>query len=197
MAAMAQRAFLAALIGGAGALASFMTRGKLTLDLGWGRSIHAVGPLCVRIAAPRELVFSELSAPYLEGAGERGPHRAEILERGEDGVVARHLTKVWFYTVETVEYVRFDPPRRVTFRHLRGPVPHATEEIVLREAGGATELEYRGEVGIDFWSLGRLAGRHWVIPVWEGQVRGSLQGIRVRCESPRMPTREIRHRSGD
>ncbi len=59
----------------------------------------------------------------------------EVLARGEDLVVAAHHTKVHFYTARTVEVIEFEPPTRVGFRHLTGPVPHAVEEFVLEETG--------------------------------------------------------------
>jgi hypothetical protein len=157
-----------------------LAMGRLHLDLGWGRSMHELGPITVRIAAPRELVFEIIAAPYL-GRTPRGSG-IEVLERSEDLVVAAHYTKVHFYTARTVEAIRFEPPARVGFRHLVGPVPHAVEQFLLEEAGDETALRYGGEVGIDFFVLGRLAGRHWVRPQWERTVREHLEDIKQRAE---------------
>jgi hypothetical protein len=160
----------------------FMTRGWLTLDLGWGRTLRPVGPIVSRIEASRELVFEQISAPYLgrTPSGLRG--KIEVLDQGDRLVVAAHRTKLrWFESV-TVESIVFDPPGRIGFRHLRGPVPHAVEEFLLREEAGGTVLEYRGELGIDFWVLGRLAGRLWVVPTWEKAVRASLEHIKGQAE---------------
>jgi hypothetical protein len=82
----------------------------------------------------------------------------------------------------TAEAVAFDPPDRIGFRHLRGPVPHAVEEFLFRDDAGSTLIEYRGELGIDFWLLGRLAGRFWVAPTWEKAVHGSLEHIKGQAE---------------
>ena len=121
-----------------------------------------------------------ISEPYLR----HNPKDSgiEVLARGEDLAVAAHHTKVHFYTAITVEAVKFEPPDRVGFRHLRGPVPHAVEEFVLEEADGVTELRYSGEVGIDFFFLGRIAGRRWVRPEWEKAVRKDLDDLRQRAE---------------
>jgi uncharacterized protein YndB with AHSA1/START domain len=172
---------LALLIIGLGAgLFLLLAMGRLHLDLGWGRSHHALGPIEVTIDAPRELVFEILSAPYLGRApADTG---IEVLARADDLVVAAHHTKVHFYTARTVEIVDFEPPARVGFRHLLGPVPHAVEQFVLRDAGGATELRYDGEIGIDFFLLGRIAGRHWVRPQWERAVREHLGDLKERAE---------------
>jgi hypothetical protein len=154
--------------------------GRLNLDLGWGRSLHGLGPIEVRIAAPRDLVFEMISGPYLG----RTPGRSgvEVLARSDDLAVAAHHTKVHFYTARTIEVVEFDRPTRVGFRHLTGPVPHAVEEFQLEEADGVTRLRYSGEVGIDFFALGRIAGRHWVRPQWELAVREHLEGLKERAE---------------
>jgi hypothetical protein len=171
------------LIGGVLTLLSWLTRGKLTLDVGAGRSFHRLGPVSVVIAAPRDLVFEQLSAPYL-GRTPRGlTETLEVLERGSDLVVARHRSKVAFWTAETVESVRFEPPERISFRHLRGPVPHALEAFELFEHEGSTELVYRGELGIDFWVLGRLAGRYWVTPTWLSIVERHLDEAKSAAEA--------------
>lgn len=166
----------------AGIAGSFLllAMGRVSLDLGWGRSVHQLGPIEVAVAAPREMVFEMIRAPYFA----RLPKDAEIevLARGERIAVAAHHTKVHFYTARTVEVVEFEPPARVWFRHLSGPVPHAVEEFALRESDGRTEIRYSGELGIDFFILGRLAGRRWVRPQWERSVRQHLEELRTRAE---------------
>jgi hypothetical protein len=160
-----------------------MMRGKLTLDLGWGRSLHTVGPLTARIEAPRPLVFQQIASPYLGRTPREAREHLQVWERGSDMALARHFSKVGFYTAETVETVRFEEPERVVFRHVRGPVPHVAEEFVLREDGDATLFSYRGELGIDFWFLGRIAGRRWVVPEWERQVRPQIDQLKERAEA--------------
>jgi hypothetical protein len=166
----------------AGIAAGFLllAMGRLHLDLGWGRSFHELGPIEIRIAAPRDLVFELISEPYLRRNSKDSG--IEVLARGESLVVAAHHTKVHFYTARTVEAVKFDAPDRVGFRHLSGPVPHAVEEFVLTETEGETELRYGGEVGIDFFFLGRMAGRRWVRPQWERAVREHLEEVTERAE---------------
>lgn len=166
-------AVLLALVAG---LFMLLAMGRLHLDLGWGRSLHELGPIQVRIAAPRKLVFEIVSAPYLGRSS--GASGVEVLARGADLVVAAHYTRVHFYTARTVEAVEFGPPGKVRFTHLTGPVPHAVEEFALEQVDGATELRYRGEIGIDFFLLGRIAGRYWVRPQWERVVREHLDEVR-------------------
>jgi len=166
---------LALIAGGFLALAM----GRMHLDLRWGRSIHELGPLRVRIEAPPVLVFEILSAPYL---GRVKNESIEVLARGESLVVAAHLTKVHFYDARTVEAVELEPPSRMGFRHLTGPVPYAVEEFRLEADGDATELHYGGELGIDYFWLGRIAARRWVLPQWNRTVEGHLEGVKPQAE---------------
>jgi hypothetical protein len=185
----------ALLVLGIGSLLFFMTRGWLTLDLGWGRRLRSVGPIVSRIEAARELVFEQISAPYLGRTPSAVREKIEVLDRSDRLVVAAHRTKLrWFESI-TVESVAFEPPIRIGFRHLRGPLPHAVEEFLLYEEGVGTRLEYRGELGIDFWVLGRLAGRLWVVPTWEKAVRASMEHITVQAEQrARARERRDQHR---
>jgi Polyketide cyclase / dehydrase and lipid transport len=169
-----------------------LAMGRLHLDLGWGRSFHELGPIEIRIAAPRDRVFEMISEPYLRHAPQKSG--IEVLARGQDLAVAAHHTKVHFYAARTVEAVSFEPPGKVGFRHLAGPVPHAVEEFALEEVDGVTELRYSGQIGIDFFFLGRITGRHWVRPKWERAVRQDLEDLKQRAEelSARRQSRQSR-----
>jgi hypothetical protein len=170
----------ALLICGMAGMFLLLAMGRLHLDLGWGRSIHELGPIKIRIGAPRDLVFELISAPYLDRTP--GHSGIDVLAREADLAVALHHTRVHFYEARTVELIRFEFPTRVSFRHLTGPVPHAIEEFKLEQAEADTELVYGGEVGIDFFLLGRLAGRYWVRPQWERAVREHLEDLKQRAE---------------
>jgi len=155
--------------------------GRLTLDVGIGRRTAPLGPITVEIAAPRDLVFDVIEAPYLGRAGAAGEH-IDVLERGSDLVVAAHRTSIGTGLVATtVESVGFDRPDRVTFRLLRGPVPHVTETFRLDEVGEGTRLAYQGEIGTDFGRAGELWGT-LVARAWERTVASSLDDIRDRSE---------------
>jgi hypothetical protein len=156
-----------------------LAMGRLHLDLGWGRSLHRLGPMRVRIEAPRELVYEILSAPYV---GRARRESIEVLARGESLVVASHLTHVHFYESRTVEAIDLAPPARMGFRHLTGPVPYAVEEFRLERDGEETELHYDGELGIDFFLLGRIAARRWVIPQWHRAVGEHLDTVQAQAE---------------
>lgn len=158
-------------------------RGKFTFDLGWGRSFHRLGPIVVTMEAPRELVYETIAGPYLGRTPKSMRDHLQVETSGDDYALATHYTDFPLYTAETVELVEFDAPERVSFRHLRGPVPYAQEAFVLSEPDdGTTELEYTGELGIDFWGLGAVLARTWVVPWWEDVVRSSLEDTKEAAE---------------
>jgi hypothetical protein len=156
-------------------------RGSLALDLGLGRRLRALGPMTFRIAAPRDVVFDVVSDPYLGRTPRALSAKLNVLERGEDFVLAEHFTRAYGLTATTVETVRFERPDRVRFRLVRGPVPHVLETFELTEADGATELRYSGELGTDLWFLGSLWGAA-VARTWEAAVRESLAAVRIEAE---------------
>jgi hypothetical protein len=164
----------AALAGGVATLTGLMARGRLTLDTGWGRTITPLHDRTVRVAAPREQVFDYLAAPYLGRTPAALREHLHVWERGEDLVIASHRSQLAGYTAETLEAVRFERPSRISFRHLRGPVPHAVESFELFDEPDGTRLEYHGEVGLDWWFVGRWAARWWVVPAWDRVVASSL-----------------------
>jgi hypothetical protein len=170
----------AASLGGLGY--RLVVSGELTLDTGLGRTVRPLGPLTVVIAAPREIVFDVIADPYLGRTPRAMADEISVLERGSDMVLAAHRTPVGGRLVATtVETVRFTPPTTVDFRLVRGPVPHVVERFMLDDDGGATRLEYGGELGTDFW----IAGRWWgdqVARRWVATVRSSLGRVRVEAE---------------
>ena len=176
------RARWAAGAGGAAALTwALVVRGALSVDLGMGRRLRPLGPVLIRITAPRETVFDVIAAPYLGPTPRALGSKLEVLERGEDLVLAAHHTPAYGLVATTVETVRFERPERIHFRLVRGPVPHVLETFTLREAASGTELVYTGELGTDLWDLGRLWGAA-VARTWQETVRESLADVKAEAE---------------
>jgi hypothetical protein len=172
-----------ALVLGSAAAAGYvlLVRGALTLDLGVGRRVRALGPLERTIAAPPDTVFDVIAAPYLGRTPRALAGKLEVWERGSDMALAAHFTAAGRLTTTTVETVRFERPRRVSFRLVRGPVPHVTETYELREAPDGTAFVYAGELGTDLWALGEWWGGR-VAQAWERAVAGSLDAIQAEAE---------------
>ena len=180
----------AAVVGGAAALTGLTATGKLTLDTGWGRSKHHLGPLNWTVEASRELVWQQFSSTYLGSIPRDMRDSLEVVERGSDMVVAWHKSRLGRFSAETVETVGFEEPSRIRFRHLRGPVPYAVEEFRLDEINGDTTLlTYEGELGLDGWGAGRLAARYAIVPVWmrivTEHVETTIAAVTKRAEARR------------
>ncbi len=172
---------VAAAAGAAVGLWALLVRGSLGLDVGVGRRLQPLGPLVFSIDAPRETVFDVIASPYLGRTPKALGEKLQVLERGSDMVLAAHFTQVRGLVATTVETVRFERPSTVHFRLVRGPVPHVVEQFVLRERGDGTELEYRGELGTDFWALGAWWGKQ-VARRWDAAVHSSLAAVKVEAE---------------
>jgi hypothetical protein len=158
-----------------------VVRGALTLDLGIGRRVRPLGPIERVIQAPREVVFDVIASPYL-GRTPRAMHdKLRVWERSDAMVLAEHLTRTGRSTTATLETVRFERPRRVSFRLVRGPVPHVNETFELHEHEQGTRFVYAGELGTDLWG----AGSWWankVAAVWERTVTASLDDLAIEAE---------------
>jgi hypothetical protein len=158
-----------------------LVRGSLTIDLGVGRRLQPLGPLTVRVDAPRDVVFDVIAAPYLGRTPRALESKLRVIERSPDFVLAAHFTPVGRSVTTTVETVRFERPDRVHFRLVRGPVPHVVERFELHERDGVTELHYTGELGTDLWALGRAWGGR-VARRWNAAVRASLDAVKTEAE---------------
>jgi hypothetical protein len=168
-------------ITGVVALWALVVRGAVSVDLGLGRRYRPLGPLRIRISAPRDIVFDVIASPYLGKTPRALRQKLEVLERGEDLVLAAHYTRTYGLTATTIETVRFEPPERVHFRLVRGPVPHVVEQFSLEEAPAGTDVEYSGELGTDLWVLGQAWGRA-VARTWTATVESSLESIKAEAE---------------
>lgn len=177
-------ATLGAVALGAGSYLGLVT-GALPVDLGIGRRTRRLGPFTVDVDAPRELVFDVLTAPYAERPARALQEKVQVLERGQDMVLAAHYTPIrGRLRATTVETVRFTRPEHVDFRVVRGPVPHVVESFVLEQRGGRTRLSYSGELGTDLWALGERWG-DLVAPKWESVVEASFAAVKVEAERRR------------
>ena len=158
-----------------------LASGAVTIDVGVGRRVRSLGPRSWHIAADRETVFDVIASPYLGRTPRALEGKLQVWERGSDMVLAAHVTPVKCGVTTTVETVRFEPPERIDFRVVRGPVPHVVESFVLDDSEGGTTLTWEGELGTDLWFLGSWWG-NLVARSWEKAVRASLGPIVAESE---------------
>ena len=146
----------AALLAGGGLL---VARAGLTLDLGVGRRVRPLGPIRLQIAAPPEIVFDVIAAPYLRKTPRAMRAKLEVIERGTDLVLAAHHTPLApGLTVTTVETVHFEPPAShlvparqgagpARRRALRAQAARRRHRLRLPRRAGHRPLDARGMVG--------------------------------------------------
>lgn len=166
------------------------TAGKCHLDTGWGRRMRPLGPLHISIAAPARTVFEVITGSYL-GPAAVTHHTVRVLAGRGDTVVAEYRTPVHGgrRTALTLHAVTLEGPDRIRFQLLRGPVPHAVQQLSLAEYHGVTTVVYNAELGTDFGAL----GSRWanlVATVWENTVRLGLAQIRADAEHLTTPPSE-------
>jgi len=167
-----------------------LVTGKLTLDLDVGRRTRPLGPIVVEIAAPPDIVWAAATAPYAVRRPRALAERVEILQRTEQMVLAAHRTPVGMgLTAVTTETVAFDPPHQISFRLLRGPIPHVIETFDLAPVAAGTRLSYTGELGTDLGPLGARWG-DLVARSWIAAVETSMATIKTESERRigRLPT---------
>ena len=186
-----KRLLAPALAGGATVFAlrrayRLLASGSLTLDLGVGRRLQALGPLERTIAAPPAVVFDVIAAPYLGRTPRALSDKLEVWERGSDLVLAAHFTEVRCGTTTTLETVRFERPVRIDFRLVRGPVPHLVESFLLSPSERGTAFRWQGELGTDGWQIGERWGRI-VARAWTRAVENSLAQIAAEAERRTRP----------
>jgi hypothetical protein len=158
-----------------------LARGALTVDLGVGRRLRPLGPLAQTIAAPPEVVFDVIAAPYLGRTPRALADKLQVWERGSDMVLAAHFTEVTCGITTTLETVGFHRPDRIDFRLVRGPVPHLAESFLLTQRDAGTELRWQGELGTDGWAIGEWWGGR-VARAWTRAVRASLHEVTAEAE---------------
>ena len=138
----------------------------------------------VLIDAPREMVYQKMTA---FGRGRLQGDNAEsskVISRDGDTLVAEFTTRAGFFSYTTLEEITLEDGKRITFRHLKGPLAYAWEEFVFNEVDGKTELVHSGEF---IWKriplLGWLAGKLYTKPVFERTIEKHMQQIKVTCDA--------------
>ena len=164
-----------------------VVKGALTLDTGIGRQTRPLGPIHVNISAPPEIVFDVIASPYLAKTPHAMQGKLRVLERGHDMVLAEHFTALrGGLEATTLEIVRFERPSLISFRLVRGPVPHVSETFQLEATDIGTHFTYSGDIGADFWGVGKWWSNR-VAPRWEQAVAASLADVTTEAERRALP----------
>ena len=143
-----------------------------------------LSPHTVRVEAPRELIFQKLSSfgrGRLKGGGQEN---SRLLCSDGDTMVVEFKTKAGLLSYTTIELVTVEPPDRIVFEHLSGPMQYARDEFLFREVESGTELTHRGEfiwTGIPL--IGWFGGRFFTKPMFEHAVERHMSMIKETCEA--------------
>ena len=151
----------------------------------------------VLIKAPRELVYQKMSSfgrGRLQGDNNES---SRVISRDGNSIIAEFKTKAGPLTYTTIEQVNLEPPERITFKHLKGPLHYAWEEFAFSDVDGDMEITHRGEF-IWHWLpvIGWLGGRLYVKPMFEWVVEKHMQQIKVSCEARAARSHVFRKRQG-
>ena len=128
--------------------------------------------------APPDVVFDIVAGPYLGKTPHSLADKLQVVERGSDLVVADHYTPILGgrFVVTTRETISFEPPHRIAFRLLSGPVAAVEEEYLLAGTDSGTEFTYRGTLASNLPFLGGWWARANA-RTWTAAVRASLDEV--------------------
>ena len=137
----------------------------------------------VHVHADPRLAFEVLTA-FDAGAG--SPH---VIDERPDGsrlvefhVRARGLFgRVASYT--TQEVVTVEPPERIHFTGVKGPLPLLRDTFTLEREGNCTNFSYQSTFGVRGWWPGWVIGRIYVKPVMERFIRTHLAEVKETIEA--------------
>ena len=136
----------------------------------------------VLIGAPREMVFQKMSS---FGRGRLKGDNSEscrVISRDGNTLIAEFKTRAGPFSYTTIEQVTLEPPDRIIFKHLKGPLHYAWEEFVFNDVDGDTELIHNGEFIWHWFPLiGWLSGILYTRPTFERAVARHMQEIKVGC----------------
>ena len=142
-------------------------------------------PQCVRIDAPRELVFHMLTA-FRRGrvTGDNNESTNLISEDGDTKIV-EFTTRAGLFAYTTVERVTLYAPGRIAFKHLDGPLAFSEEEFTLEEnADGGMLLTHSGSF---IWSrlpfFGWFGGIIYTRPMFHRVIRKHFATIKEAAEA--------------
>jgi hypothetical protein len=138
----------------------------------------------IDVAAPRELVF-EVIASAGRSVGET-----------YEGKLVEFETRWRGRVIKTVELVMLDPPARIGYRWVEGPLDRVEEEILLdAPTPGKTVMTYAGRLGTEAGLKGWLRTMLFVRPIFNSLIRSHLLEGKTLAEKRSRRSR-VHRRSG-
>lgn len=148
--------------------------------------------IAVEIAAPRALVF-EMAAAVNGTLPESPPHTAELLERDGQTLLVRYRTPAIFTELVMNERVRLEPPERIDYEVLSGPMDHVREYLTFEMLDPhRTRVTYGGQVGSRRRLVGNLVARLIAVPAYDRFMQRQLRALQRAAETRALRSRHYR-----
>ena len=100
----------------------------------------------ITIDAPRSQVFQRFASFKKDKPPSETGEGGTILERDGDRLLVKFVSGDGKRLHRTLEEVMLYPEERITFRHLEGPLYHASEEFRLSDVSEGTFITHRGQI---------------------------------------------------
>lgn len=121
----------------------------------------------VTIRASRSVVFELISSFGEAGLGTsannspgEGNEGSRLVQRDGNRLLMEFHSRDGQKTYRTLEEVMLYPEKRITFRHLEGPLHHSQEEFVFTEENSGTKMTHNGAIEC---RMHRLPGAGWMV----------------------------------
>jgi hypothetical protein len=146
--------------------------------------------LSTQIGARPEIVFQVIAGLDQGAVSQAGAHHARVLERpGSDRMVVEFTTTVFGRQVVTVEEVVLEPPLRIHYRLIKGPLPEVVEDFSLHPESKGTTLDYTGWFVPNRPLLRRLLDRVAVPILYRRAVGQSMADVKRLAEARQQRSR--------
>lgn len=109
------------------------------------------------------------------------------MEREGDRLLVEFISRDGGRLYRTLEEVMLYPEERITFRHLEGPLHHASEEFRLIDVPGGTHITYQGQIECRtpfLPGVGWLIAFLYVRPKYGNVVKRHMGMLKKAAEAP-------------
>lgn len=141
----------------------------------------------ITINAPRSQVFQRFASFKKDKPPTETGEGATILEREGDRLLVEFVSRDGRRLYRTLEEVMLYPEERITFRHLEGPLHHASEEFRLSDVSEGTHITYQGQIECRtpfLPGVGWLVAFLYVRPKYGNVVKRHMGMLKKAVESP-------------
>ena len=147
----------------------------------------------ITIRTPRSKVFQMFSSFGVDKPSAETGESATVMERDGNRLVVEFVSRDGRKLYRTLEEVHLYPEERITFRHLKGPLHHASEEFRLSCVPEGTHITYQGQIECRMPFLpgaGWLMALLYVRPKYGAVVKRHIGMLKESAEAAGFPVSE-------